>query len=262
MRILRLCLTVACLLVSEWPATAADQQPAGRVEHVPPEEALGILGSPVVAPDGKTIGRLVDVLVDASGAPQAGVIDVGGFMGVGARTIAVHWSVLHFAPANPKQPITLDLTLDQIKAAPEYGNPTKPAPVVLPTKAPGETISGTTGSPTSNSGATLGGSTGNAATGSGTTGGAPTTGVTTGSGSAGSGPAGGATGGGATAGGGASSSGGGGSTGSSATGSASEGSGASGGASAGNVPPAGGTAVTGTTAGNGTGSQTTPPRSQ
>ena len=135
MQVFRLCLAVACLLVWEWPARAADTPP-GQVERVPPEQAMAILGSPVAAPDGKTIGRLVDVLVDAAGTPQAGVIDVGGFMGVGARKIAVHWSVLHFAPANPKQPITLDLTLDQIKAAPEYGNPKKPAPVVLPAKAP------------------------------------------------------------------------------------------------------------------------------
>jgi len=102
---------------------------------VPPEQALAILGSPVAAPDGKTVGRLVDVLVDDGGVPQAAVIDFGGFMGVGARKIAVHWSVLHFSPANPKQPITLNLTADQIKTAPEYRNPAQPAPIVLPAQA-------------------------------------------------------------------------------------------------------------------------------
>jgi len=111
MRFFRFCLVGVCLLVCGWPAIAADPPPASQVEHVPPEEALAILGSPVVGPDGKAIGRLVDVLVDASGVPEAGVIDVGGFMGVGARKIAVHWSVLHFAPANQKQPVTLDLSL-------------------------------------------------------------------------------------------------------------------------------------------------------
>jgi hypothetical protein len=134
MQPLRLCLAVAWLLVWDWPAIAASPPPAGQVEHVPTDEAVAILGGPVTAPDGKMIGRLVDVLVDAAGVPEAAVIDVGGFMGVGARKIAVHWSVLHFAPANQKQPITLDLTLDQLKAAPEYGNPAKPAPVVLPAK--------------------------------------------------------------------------------------------------------------------------------
>jgi hypothetical protein len=133
------CLLVSCLLFWGERATAADPEPAGQVMHVPPEEALAILGASVAGPDGKTIGRLVDVLVNASGVPEAAVIDVGGFMGVGTRKIAVHWSVLHFAPADPKQPVMLDLTLDQIKDAPEYRNPAKPAPVVLPSKAPGET---------------------------------------------------------------------------------------------------------------------------
>jgi hypothetical protein len=89
----------------------------------------------VFTSDGKTIGRLVDVLVNADGTPEAGVIDFGGFMGVGARKIAVHWSTLRFTPANPKQLITLDLTPDQIKAVPEYRDTSKPAPVVLPATA-------------------------------------------------------------------------------------------------------------------------------
>jgi hypothetical protein len=101
------------------------------VQSVPPEQALAILGHTVTGPDGKTIGRLVDVLVGDDGEPQAAVIDFGGFMGVGSRKIAVQWSTLHFAPANTKQPISLDLSQDQIKAAPEYKDPAKPASVVV-----------------------------------------------------------------------------------------------------------------------------------
>jgi len=110
---------------------AAGNPPPSNVQRVPPEQALAILGHTVTDPDGKTIGRLVDVLVGYDGEPQAAVIDFGGFMGVGSRKIAVQWSTLHFAPANTKQPITLDLSQDQIKAAPEYKDPAKPAPVVM-----------------------------------------------------------------------------------------------------------------------------------
>jgi hypothetical protein len=45
----------------------------------------------------------------------------------------VHWSTLIFDPAATKRRITLTLTLDEIKAAPEYKDPDKPAPVVVPT---------------------------------------------------------------------------------------------------------------------------------
>ena len=48
-------------------------------------------------------------------------IDFGGFLGVGTRKIAVDWNALHFAPAGSKDDrITLELTRDQVKAAPEY----------------------------------------------------------------------------------------------------------------------------------------------
>ena len=79
------------------------------------------------------VGRIVDVLVDDLGQPRAAIIDFGGFMGVGDRHIAVAWRALHFAPGSGPGTITLDLTLDQIKATPEYRRPAQPAapPVVV-----------------------------------------------------------------------------------------------------------------------------------
>jgi hypothetical protein len=100
--------------------------------------AAGILGRNVDGPDGSVIGRVVDVLVDAGSNPRAAVIDFGGFMGVGSRQVAVNWSDLVFPPVsaagNPAD-IKLDLTADQIKAAPSYTDQTKPASVVVPPPA-------------------------------------------------------------------------------------------------------------------------------
>ena len=110
-------------------ATAAS--PPSEVQHVPPDQVLAVLGQPVADHEGKDMGRLIDVLVSDQGLPQAAVIDFGGFLGVGSRKVAVQWSALHFAPADSKYPITVDLSPDQIKAAPEYKNPAAPAPVVV-----------------------------------------------------------------------------------------------------------------------------------
>jgi hypothetical protein len=99
---------------------------------VAPGDAEAILGQRVTDPDGKDIGRLVDVLVDANGQPQAAVIDFGGFMGVGNRKIAVVWSALRFSPGDAKRKVALEMTPDQIKTAPEFRDPTKAAPVVTP----------------------------------------------------------------------------------------------------------------------------------
>lgn len=79
---------------------------------------LGVLGKDVKSSKGEDMGRIVDVIVDRSGQTLAAIIDFGGFLGVGSRRIAVSWDALHFAPANGQ--ITLDLTRDQVKAAPEY----------------------------------------------------------------------------------------------------------------------------------------------
>ena len=118
---------------------AAPEPTTNEVQRVPPEQALAILGHKVADEQGKDIGRLVDVLVGPDGAPQAAVIDFGGFMGVGSRKIAVQWSALHFAPGDAKHPVTLDMAQDQIKAAPEYKDVAKPAPVVVATPAQADT---------------------------------------------------------------------------------------------------------------------------
>jgi hypothetical protein len=53
-------------------------------------------------------------------------------MGVGNRKVAVHWSALQFTPADAKRKIALEMTPDQIKAAPEFRNPNRAAAVVTP----------------------------------------------------------------------------------------------------------------------------------
>lgn len=84
-------------------------------------EVEGILGREVVSAADENMGRIVDVLVDRSGQVRAAIIDFGGFLGVGSRKIAVDWNALHFpAPGTSNAKIALELTRDQVKAAPEY----------------------------------------------------------------------------------------------------------------------------------------------
>ena len=60
---------------------------------------------------------MVDVLVKRDGQVRGAVIDFGGFLGVGSRKIVVDWSALHFGQVtNKKESITLELTLEQVKA--------------------------------------------------------------------------------------------------------------------------------------------------
>jgi hypothetical protein len=81
----------------------------------------GILGQPVRSAANESMGRIIDIIVDRTGLPRAAVIDFGGFLGVGSRKIVVDWSALHFGRvADKSDSITLELTKDQVRAAPEY----------------------------------------------------------------------------------------------------------------------------------------------
>ena len=84
------------------------------------QDVQGALGREVRSGTGENLGRVVDVLVDRGGQVRGAVIDFGGFLGVGSRKIVVDWGALHFAPADQRDRITLDLTRDQLSAAPEY----------------------------------------------------------------------------------------------------------------------------------------------
>lgn len=85
-------------------------------------DVQGVLGKDVRSAANEEMGHIIDVIVDASGEPRAAVIDFGGFLGVGSRKIAVDWNALHFTPGDSPSPIILDLTKDQVKAAPEYAD--------------------------------------------------------------------------------------------------------------------------------------------
>src|SRR3984957_4151001 len=104
------------------PPAAPAPTPPASVTILNDHEVQGILGRDVESTTAnENMGRIVDVLVDRGGQVRAAIIDFGGFLGVGSRKIAVDWNALHFPqPAKPDAHITLDLTRDQVKAAPEY----------------------------------------------------------------------------------------------------------------------------------------------
>jgi hypothetical protein len=85
------------------------------------QQAQGVLGKQVRSSADEDMGRIVDVIVDPTGRVRAAVIDFGGFLGVGSRRIAIDWDALRFPPAGSKTDVVvLELTRDQVKAAPEY----------------------------------------------------------------------------------------------------------------------------------------------
>lgn len=124
---------IAISMLLAGPAAAqqlASQDATPSVTVLGSWQAEGVLGKDVRSKTDENLGRIVDVVVDHMGRTRAAVIDFGGFFGVGNRKIAVDWHALTFITDGDKRAVaTLDLTREQLKAAPEFKD--KRAVIVL-----------------------------------------------------------------------------------------------------------------------------------
>jgi hypothetical protein len=85
---------------------------------------------------GEDLGRVVDVLADASGRVRVAVVEFGGFLGVGNRRIAVDWSLLRFDPNDQSKPLILSVSRQKLQSAPEYKNAPQPQELVAGPRPP------------------------------------------------------------------------------------------------------------------------------
>ena len=106
-----------------------------------------VTGTTVRSPDGESIGNVNDLILDGeTGELTAAILSVGGFLGIGAKQIAVDWSELQIDyDANE---ISMALTREQADAAPEYvfrEQEQPPAPMPADTGAGGAGTGATDG---------------------------------------------------------------------------------------------------------------------
>jgi hypothetical protein len=75
-------------------------------------------------PDSETIGEIGDLLIDENGQIVAVIVEVGGFLGLGKKEVAISWdSVEHsLNEEGDGHDFSVSLTKDALKNAPEYKN--------------------------------------------------------------------------------------------------------------------------------------------
>lgn len=88
-----------------------------------PERRLGAIavdaleGSKVISPAGEALGKIEKVVIDPGyGRITYAIIEVGGFLGVGEREVAVPWPALR--PGREDDAYILDSTREQLANAP------------------------------------------------------------------------------------------------------------------------------------------------
>lgn len=116
----------------------ADTPPGGVVGSevkAMPVAVMSVLGVKVQGPKGEDLGRIVDVMADATGRVRIAIIDFGGFLGVGDRKIAIEWPLLRFSPSDPVS-VVLSVEREKLKSLPDYKGAERPQVLMALPAAP------------------------------------------------------------------------------------------------------------------------------
>jgi len=124
------------------PATGADT----NFVNVSTEQIRGstLIGKNVYGPENESIGEISDLVLEKEGNTRVALIDVGGFLGIGEKTVAIPFTDLKFtkaadANANTAPQINVAMTKDQLKSQPEFDKSTLDTTAAATTTAPATT---------------------------------------------------------------------------------------------------------------------------
>jgi hypothetical protein len=77
-----------------------------------------VIGASVQNPEEESIGTIDALLFNEDDRIVAGIVSVGGFLGIGAKNVAVNWSEFQFQPEN--KIAVVKLSREQLEAAPAF----------------------------------------------------------------------------------------------------------------------------------------------
>ncbi|SAL87523.1 PRC-barrel domain-containing protein [Caballeronia arvi] len=116
------------------------------------DQLHGLLDAEVQRPDGKVVGRAVDMYIDGAAKPKLLMVNLAGFMGVGDRKVNFPWAAFKFTPNSKAAPITFVQPAPPVKGKP--AEPVaKPQPV---NEAPANLVQFIDSTVTQKSGARIG----------------------------------------------------------------------------------------------------------
>jgi sporulation protein YlmC with PRC-barrel domain len=122
---------------TEAPADSADQDTVAESAEPAAEgtaayelatqdlTAEELIGTPVYGADEENLGEVGDVVFGSGGEIEAVVIDVGGFLGIGEKPVAVQFDSLNVQKdVNGEARLMIQATQEQLENAPTYQNDT------------------------------------------------------------------------------------------------------------------------------------------
>jgi len=102
------------------PATTAATESTGDFNAAGDMSANAVIGTKVRNDNKDTVGAVQDLYLDSQGMTKTVVVSVGGFLGIGAKDVAIKWSDLKPSRDGKSLVLTTSLTKDELKALPDY----------------------------------------------------------------------------------------------------------------------------------------------
>jgi len=90
---------------------------AGRLGAKPAQPPASIVGKDVINTAGDKVGSVSKIDGDQV------IVSVGGFLGIGSHDVALAWNQLNLSGAGEEQKVQTALSKDELKAMPEYKEP-------------------------------------------------------------------------------------------------------------------------------------------
>lgn len=114
---------------AEDPAAAQDQEAAPA--PLPPDTVIteqeegqtlssSLIGQAVLGPEDEEIGEITELVFDQDDRIVAAVISVGGFLGMGSKSVAVPWDKLETSTVDGSSVTIANVTEQQLADAPAF----------------------------------------------------------------------------------------------------------------------------------------------
>jgi sporulation protein YlmC with PRC-barrel domain len=100
--------------------TTATTESTGDFNAAGDLSANAMIGTKIRNENKDTVGSVEDLYLDSSGATKTVVVSVGGFLGVGAKDVAIKWSDLKQSRDGKSLVLITSLSKDDLKALPDY----------------------------------------------------------------------------------------------------------------------------------------------
>lgn len=82
--------------------------------------ASDLIGSDLNTSGDESVGEIGDLIIDQDGRVAAILVNVGGYLGMGEKHVAIEWNAVKMSGNPDDRDLRVDMTRDDLQSAPSY----------------------------------------------------------------------------------------------------------------------------------------------